>query len=171
MQSSGKLVIIGILGIALAAAGASWWFRYTSTHRAAQFWGREVAQLIRDASGIELCRLQIVEPVQPQYSALQSQLIDCHDISKLPGITHLRNALLEDRSFRWPTSSVKPDAPWKWVLRFQDESTKDEARIYFSSDWRYVLGRDDVILSTEPIATGLNTMFAELLSPTGEGIR
>ena len=36
---SGKLVIIGIRGGRPAGGGASWWFRYNATHRAAEFWG------------------------------------------------------------------------------------------------------------------------------------
>ena len=49
MQLSGKLVIIGIVGVALAGAGAGWWFRYNATHRAAEFWGPQAVRLIRDA--------------------------------------------------------------------------------------------------------------------------
>ena len=36
---SGKLLIIGILTVAFVAAGTSWWFRYSATHRVAAFWG------------------------------------------------------------------------------------------------------------------------------------
>src|SRR5688572_9136529 len=48
-KASGKLVIVFILAAAFAAAGASWWFRFNATHRAAEFWGPDVARLIRDA--------------------------------------------------------------------------------------------------------------------------
>jgi hypothetical protein len=54
MYYSGKLVIIGILAVAVASAAASWWFRYAATHRAAQYWGPETARLIRDAPTVEL---------------------------------------------------------------------------------------------------------------------
>src|SRR5262245_54361840 len=108
MDKSGKLVILGIFALAVALAGASWWFRYTATHRAAEFWGPEAARMIRDAAIVKLCSLKMVRPEQPHYSALQPQLTDCRNISALPGITHLRNALLEDRSFRWPPLSIRP---------------------------------------------------------------
>ena len=41
---SGKLLIIGILTVAFLAAGTSWWFRYSATHRAATFWGPAAAR-------------------------------------------------------------------------------------------------------------------------------
>jgi hypothetical protein len=49
MRNSGKLLIFGILTVAVLLAGASWWFRYIATHRAARFWGPEAVRLIRDA--------------------------------------------------------------------------------------------------------------------------
>src|SRR5262245_471220 len=95
--TSGKLVILGVVAIATVAAAASWWFRYKATHRAAEFWGSEDARLIRDAP--------IVEMYEP-----------ARDISAARGLVHLRNALLEDRSFQWPSKPVSPDVHWKQGL-------------------------------------------------------
>ena len=47
---SGKLIILGILAVALLAAGISWVFRYNATHHAAGFWGSKAARLIRAIS-------------------------------------------------------------------------------------------------------------------------
>src|SRR4051812_21733385 len=52
--ASGKLLIVGILAVSIAAAAMSWWFRYNATHRAATFWGPGLAVLIRDAPQVTL---------------------------------------------------------------------------------------------------------------------
>src|SRR4051812_15803668 len=87
--ASGKLLIVGILTVAIAAAAASWWFRYSATHRAAQFWGPETARLIRDASVVEIWR-----PSNPIISTSAAPLVessDLHDVSSARGLVHLRN--------------------------------------------------------------------------------
>src|SRR5688572_29599931 len=84
MKISGKLVIVAILAFALAAAGASWWFRYNATHRAAKFWGPDDARRIRDAPFVELYY------INDDPDALST----IREISKAPGLTHLRHALL-----------------------------------------------------------------------------
>src|SRR5882724_5292436 len=114
MHNSGKLLIITMFVAALAAAAASWWFRYEATHQSAQFWGPEAARLIRDAPTVELLTLQLADktqsaPSSPDTSALSVStfghkiwtIAAKRNISTAPGLSHLRNALLEDRSFNW----------------------------------------------------------------------
>ena len=146
-DASGKLVIIGILAVALAAAGASWWFRYNATRRTADFWGSEDARLIRDAPSVLLYTSE--GPDQ--------------EISSARGLLHLRAALLEDRSFRWPARAVSDDVDWEHGLIFRDESASRGLPIFFSSDFRWVTELDsDTMLSCEPMANGLREMFTEL---------
>ena len=54
MRNSGKLLIVAIFLVAFAAAGASWWFRYSATHRTVEFWGPQAAVLLRDAPHVVL---------------------------------------------------------------------------------------------------------------------
>jgi hypothetical protein len=167
---SGKLVIITVVILAVAASGISWWFRYSSTYRAAEFWGPEAAQLIRDAPIIELCRLRWrTKPALPDMSYLGYRLADCHDISAMPGHTHLRHALLEDRSFIWPPDATSKD--WKWVLRFRNRNQSKEARLFLTSDWKLVAADGDKALSCEPIADGLREMFAGLTEMPAQDVK
>jgi hypothetical protein len=167
MQSSGKLVIFGIVGVALAAAGASWWYRYSATRRAAEFWGARAVQLIRDAPVVELLRL--AKPEHPDQPG--EFLIEKYDISAARGLTHLRNALLEDRNFTWPGTDELPPGECEWILQFRDapgESAPPLMICYFS-DCRLamrVLANDDTrkTISCETIAAGLREMFAEMLA-------
>jgi hypothetical protein len=166
---SGKLVIIAVVIVAVAAAGTSWWFRYSSTYRAAEFWGPEAAQLIRDAPIIELCRCRRrTKPALPHMSYLGYRLTDCHDISAMPGHTHLRYALLEDRSFIWPPHATSKN--WKWLLRFRNQNRSKEARLFLTSDWKLVAADGDKALSCEPIADGLREMFAGLTEMSTENV-
>jgi hypothetical protein len=172
MPSSGKLVILGIAVIALAAASASWWFRYSATHRAAEFWGPQTARLIRDAPRIEM--YQITPPMAAMALARERAGVDrfmdaadSHDISATPGITHLRNALLEDGSYQWPPMSATPNVHWKWALIFSDVRPGPGVVLLFSPDWTFTMSleRPTEILSCQPIADGL----AELLGGLAGG--
>jgi hypothetical protein len=157
-NASGKLVILTIVAVALAAAGTSWWFRYKATHRAASFWGPEGSQMIRDAPRVLLTRTPLSAPSLTR------------DISTAPGITHLRNALLEDRSFKWGQGiSIAPKGG-SWTLEFSTPASGEPFAILFSTDCRAAkaIGDDGAKkewqVSTEPISKGLREVFDELTS-------
>jgi hypothetical protein len=169
MQVSGKLVIIGIVGLALAAAGASWWFRYSATHRAAQFWGPEGARLIRDAPTVYLVKLPVSEPPH----SLVGPVGVAYNISKARGLLHLRNALLEDRSFDWTRLGTGKTSNGnflgQWELLFCDDKSAERFNILFTADCRCAAIRAEDFdpqwtISTEPIAAGLHTIFDEFWS-------
>ena len=162
MQLSGKLVVSSIVTIAILLAGGSWWFRYSATNQAARYWGPEGSQLIRDAQDVFLQRSP------PDETGLV-------EISQARGITHLRNALLEDRSFNWASKTIG-ETELKWVLTFRDSETGKFMHIGIADDCRVIRGytldvnRVQVIQPTscEPIASGLREMLTELAadSPT-----
>ena len=176
MRSSGKLLILAMVAVGLAAAGASWWFRYTATHQAAAFWGPEAARLIRDAHKIVLCRVaandkdtdsSADEILLPDDTA--RRVVDRRDVSAAPGITHLRNALLEDRSFRWPATSAISPVHWQWCLVFHDTSVDQVVYVWFSPDLNlatHSLAAPDSphVVSCEPITGGLAEFFADQFS-------
>ena len=151
---SGKWVIIGILTVALAAAGGSWWFRYNATHRAAQFWGPDTTVLIRDAT---IVKLYYVNDDLNTLSLVR-------DISKAPGLTHLRNALLEDRSFIWPAQPITQPPRWRWALEFNDPGQPEQFVLALTDDFKQVVHKsnNDIVLNCEPIAAGLREMVGEL---------
>jgi hypothetical protein len=173
MQSSGKLVILGILAVAVASAAASWWFRYEATHRAADFWGPDAAVLIRDAPGvllIELRQLTALEangPPSRSFAVGQDTYVAAleRDISQARGLLHLRNALLEDRSYAWddPQLPWRDEIEWKWRLVFFGDRPPKE--IWFSSNARYAMREDGAVISCSPIASGLVAFLQDASSP------
>jgi hypothetical protein len=85
------------------------------------------------------------------------------DVSRARGLTHLRNALLEDRSFeRFDVVFESSAFFWQWALVFRDG--KSSATLLFSEDCEFTSlseGRGGVA-SCAPISGGLLEMFAEM---------
>lgn len=174
-KSSGRLLIAGILAVGFVAAGASWWFRYQATHRAATFWGPDAAVLIRDAPRVEALELQRADagtggggsPSDEELvvGGTTWRITSRQDVSGSPGMTHLRNALLEDRSFVWPARVVPADTRWARGLRFSSGAER-LLTILFSSDYRWATAHGGgesrpESVSCEPIADGLSQVLAE----------
>lgn len=175
MKVSGKLVIIAILAVALVGAGASWWFRYNATHRAAAFWGPEASRLIRDAPVVELYQFEPSSQTTTEFDELRRVLdapSNARDISSMRGLTHLRNALLEDRNYNWPPQPRIPNDRWRGILVFWDEPRQSTAVLAFSPEWQFVTNCKNPTgekLSCAPIAAGLREMLTEMMAePTAQ---
>ena len=166
MQVSGKLVILTILAVAIPGAGASWWFRYSATHHAAKFWGPAAVRLIRDAPQVELLELA------PSTSAEAGQNeVKLHgeiyssalrrDASAAPGLTHLRNALLSDRSYDGFNVAIEAGPQrWRWALTFQQG--QKYATLLFVDGCDIVCLEGNGAAACRPIAKGLSEVFAEI---------
>jgi hypothetical protein len=167
--NAGKLLIVGMLAAGVLAAGLNWWFRYAATHRADQFWGADAATLIRDAPRVEALTL---EPGDGTMSAdtvpmgrAAWRIVRSQDISHARGLTHLRNALLEDRSFDWPARPLPDDVSWTRGLRFRDGPLPPLV-ILFSPDDSLAAKQQtgeagSLVVSCAPIAAGLREVLAE----------
>lgn len=173
---SGKLVIIGIVAVALLGAGGSWWFRYSSTHEAAKFWGPETATLIRDASAVRF--LAFSEPVTNQVAKFDSPTDPdfsdvpqaTRDVTEARGLVHLRNALLESHNFNWPSVPTSSTTRWTRALVFTDKATGRDACVLFAPESKLVASTEtNSTVSFEPISAGVAQMFGEFESlPTAE---
>ena len=141
--------------------GSSWWFRYSATHRAAQFWGPQAAELIRDAPHVTLRSAAAAADGQDAADADVPR-----DVSNAKGLTHLRNALLEDASYDWSTAG-RADTNWENSLVFEEsEGAEPRVVILLSPDFHWAANGSAAdpaghAVSTSPIAEGLQTFFAE----------
>ena len=160
---SGKLVIIGIVMVAVCAAAISWYFRYQATHRAAKFWGAAAATIIRDAPIVIINRVGTKNGA----TAVAKNETMSIDVSRAHGLTHLRNALLEDHNFDWTTVDKPPDQAGLdyWLLSFADPKAGKGVRIWLSDDLRIAFRPDSSQMHSvalDPVMTkGLREMFAE----------
>ncbi|HEX3599556.1 MAG TPA: hypothetical protein VHU84_05400 [Lacipirellulaceae bacterium] len=183
--ASGKLVIVGILMIALSAAVVSWWFRYFATHRAVQFWTPAGAELIRDAPLVTIRQSPHTSPrsaSRTDIAATRAKFNSSEtDVSQAHGLVHLRNALLEDQSYDWkagedslPPSAMNGDNQY-WWLTFSDPTTDTSLTLWLSSDFKLASRVDDTnevqAVSTAPIAAGLREMFDEFTGNSAAAAR
>lgn len=120
-------MILAILAIALASGGFSWWFRWSATHRAAAFWGPEAATTIRDAQQVDAFRLagagestDVTLKVGDRVYPVEKRI----DASKGHGLIHLKQALLEDRSYEWGTSIDADQIVPRWALVFHPRTER-----------------------------------------------
>lgn len=176
---SGKLVIVGIVTVAVCAAAISWYFRYNATHRVAKFWGPEAVALIRDAPQVTLrvMPFEAVGDLANSPDAAEASSVTDFDVSQAGGLTHLRNALLEDFNFVWPGLNdwqpINADDfhDWKWILEFRDPKNGKYAAMQFTQDCTLAArvmsskerGSDKLtaIPTNRAMAKGLREMFAE----------
>lgn len=164
---------MAILAVALTGAAISWYFRYKATHRAAEFWGPKAARLIRDATHIELFKLAPSTRTDTSDTTLKLRgeiyaIVAPAEVSAARGMTHLRNALLEDVSFDafGLGSEQVPPHYWRWVLYFRDNTDGQSVSVLFSDDCsRATLKNGNgATADCEPIAKGLREMFDEFIS-------
>lgn len=164
MQSGTKLVL-GIFGLALAAGVISWWYRYEAAHRSTTFWGPHFAELIARPSDVSAFGLQEISPAESNdesFPILDKTYypINRQDITKTPGLVHLRNAILSDSNYHWDHEIAFDD--WRWCLQFVGAGRK--ATILFDEDFT-VLGRlnqrgDNLrIVDCQPMAETLREYF------------
>ncbi len=113
--------MLATFAIGLSMAAGAWWYNYSQSLRAAQFWGRQDAQLIVGAETVELLTLADGESAEnaSEQRIAGRVITDRFDLSKQRGLLHLRHALTFDGSFAW--DGLDPDASaegWAYALRF-----------------------------------------------------
>jgi hypothetical protein len=110
----GKIAIVVMLALAVAAAAYAWRQNYQRSVRARAFWGNQAAT-IRFANTIEAFRVEGRE-----------ERTDVTDISHAPGLLNARTALMSDDAFDWPVEpfTPKPSTRWRFGVRFvHDDDT------------------------------------------------
>lgn len=91
----GTWLVAGLLLLGVAAAITGVWFQRHQTRRCLEFYGPAEARRITSAPAVELL---LVQPgTGPGRLAAQTRI----DVSKAPGLVHLRRGLVEDANFNW----------------------------------------------------------------------
>lgn len=167
MEKSGKWLVIAIFAIALGLGLFSWWFRWSATHRTAEFWGPEVARTIRDSKTITVAQLTNYELGLTGPTA--DQVAANFDASQAKGLIHLKQALLEDRSFAWGESASLDSFSPRWMLDFAPpsaSSSKSHVFVFFDETFTqccFLLEGQMVRIEacSEKFSSGLNTFFSD----------
>lgn len=135
----GTLLVVGLLGLAVALGAFALWFQWRQTQGCLRFFGPEVARAIQAAPRVELWTLS-APGGRPSAG-------DVLDVSRAPGLVHLRRGLIEDVNYRWdsaPMSPLPPDA-WEQAIAFFPDATGDPAAVLAvdldDGGWLTVVGR------------------------------
>jgi hypothetical protein len=155
----GKIAIVLMLGLAVAAAGFAWYQNYQRSVRARAFWGEQAAT-IRFAKKVEAFRL----------GADAEQILDAVDISGAPGLLNARTSLMSDDAFDWSVEpfTPEPSRPWNCGVRFVGEN--DSVTLLFSeaSDWMLVSERNRAVTLDPKTAAGWRSYLKKVLPAKAE---
>ena len=94
--ASGRLLVVGIFGLAILASGFAWWWNFNRGRRALELYGAEGATLIRTAPVVQVLRPDSERNL---------------DISRAPGLINARASLLSDASYVWSAGELRQDSP------------------------------------------------------------
>jgi len=96
----GTRLVFGLVILALGLAAFAVWFQWNQTRRCLAFYGAAAARSIQSAPRTELWSLAAGGPGLRVASRL--------DVSRAPGLVHLRRGLIEDVNFRWDVKARSP---------------------------------------------------------------
>ena len=148
--------MLGLVLLALGLAAFAVWFQWGQTRRCLAFYGPLAARQIQSAPRVELWSLAAAAP--------GVRLADRLDISRAPGLVHLRRGLIEDMNFRWHQAGDAgngrlPPAAWDVAIAFFADADQATAATVVAFDLdepgsATVVGRAGRI-GLGPIAPGL----------------
>ena len=158
----GTRLVLGLVLLALGLAAFAVWFQWGQTRRCLAFYGPAAARSIQAAPRVELWSLAADRGGVRAETRL--------DISRAPGLVHLRRGLIEDVNFRW--NDVRQEggadpargrlAPAEW----------DEAIAFFAAAADKPPAAVVAIDLDEPgFATGGGRTGRIRLGPIGPGLR
>ena len=113
-RPSASRIVVGLLGLGIALAAFALVFQWRQTDDCLGFYGSDVARAITTAPHVELWHLAD--------GAVPGRLVATArcDVSRAPGLVHLRRGLVEDANFAWvpPASQRLPSGAWAAALVF-----------------------------------------------------
>lgn len=93
------------------------------------------------------------------------------DISKVPGIVHFRQALIEDASFEGTKPGAKVNLTWTYIVRFSWPDSDRVTVVQIDAE-KGLLGLEDkeevLIAKPEPTASGIRQFLSEVTSANPE---
>ena len=126
----GQVLILAILGIAVAMASYTCWHHYRKGYHALRMWGTESATLIRHAQQVRLLKLAPSSGSREENHLINDRIrigeedftiVQARDISTIRGLVHARHTLIVDRSFDWDRNVTSAPAEWEFALEFSDQ--------------------------------------------------
>ncbi len=99
----GKLVVVGVMALAIGLGAFAVWFQWEQTRRCLGFFGSDVAAVIQSAPTVELWDLAS--------DGTRTWRTNTRDVTQAPGLVHLRRGLIEDVNYEWTLDDPQAVAP------------------------------------------------------------
>lgn len=126
----GKIAIVVMLALAIAAAAFAWYQNYQRSVRARAFWDDKAAT-IRFAKKVEAFRLRD-----------NNEPVDVTDISSAPGLLNARTSLMSDDAFDWSVEPFTPPSSSQWMYGVRFVSDDNNVTLLFSDQSDAMLVRE-----------------------------
>lgn len=176
MPDRGKLAVVAIVAVALGLATFAWYWRWHAGHRAAAFWGPEVALLIRGAPKAELLLLKpLEEPQESDSDELDSlpengagrlsiggrsyAIAESVDLANTPGLIHARHSLAEDASFVWDPPADECPGDWTHAMRLEGNGSSAVLAFDFECRRIALVEENKVVTVVARISDGFQRVF------------
>lgn len=155
--------MLGLVLAGIGLAGFAVWFQWGQTRRCLAFFGPVAARRIQAAPRVELWSLVADGATVRASSRL--------DVSRAPGLVHLRRGLIEDVNYRWKADDARtavplPAAAWDMAIAFFAAAEGDDAVTVVAFD---LDGPDDS--GREPVATVVGRAGRVVLGPLAPGLK
>jgi hypothetical protein len=162
-SSIGTMLVLGLVVAGVGLAVFAVWFQWGQTRRCLEFLGAAAARRIQAAPRVELWSLAAEGPAVRAVRRL--------DVSRAPGLVHLRRGLIEDVNYRWHQAGSQgaarlPADAWDEAIAFFDGPAGDlpGTVVAFDLDGPDGSGR-------QPAATVVGRGGRVALGPLAPGLR
>lgn len=170
---SGSWLVLGLVALGVTAGATAIAYQRGQTRRCLAFYGSDVARRVAEAPQVEVWTLA------PSDTPGRLRAVGRRDVSRAPGLVHLRRGLVEDANFRWPgvgeeIPSRLPARAWDVALVFSDPARPDTTAVLVidtatpgagddGAGWLAVVGRPGR-MGLGRIGAGLGKWLADLPS-------
>jgi hypothetical protein len=171
----GKYAILAVLVLGLVGAAGGWWYRGQLQRNAITFLGADNATLIQEAPSVVLWELEPADASGPSgeeqaLAVANREFIITNRVQtgRAPGLIHLRQSLINDRSYDWESSTAGCEPQWKYALRFDDEARRAVTVLLDFSCYQLLVLENQRMVSMKPMAAGLEKFIAAQLAKPAE---
>ncbi len=176
MKNPGKLVIVGMIVVAVVAAAFSTWYHYRSAHHSLDFWGTTSAVLITGAEQVRIMQLDSAEPetapdaegepAAVEFGGRSWTVQTAKAATAAPGLTNIRRALVQDTTFDWTRPPGADEPEWQYALEFSDGRNWATVLFDFDSDRIALTGARKTALLDRAASDEMRLFFLEQFSET-----
>ncbi|GAA4421319.1 hypothetical protein GCM10023155_03710 [Bremerella cremea] len=149
-STSGTLVVAVIIAVAVAVSLVTVWHHWNRGYASIAYWGALNGENIRYAPKVEL-----------RHDG------QSFDISKVRGLVHFRQALIEDSSFEGTLPTDKAAPNWTHQVDFTPDGAEPATTVWLDLDQGFVGLADSksvLVPKPNPTASGIRQFVADALA-------